>query len=139
MQDLARPPPKLTPAFDRAQSGAGWSPRRALVTRVAIDACMPSQPVGLAYRVFAFAISLIVASHLLIHSFPGLVLGTGRGAVLHATALGKYAYAFAWLEVAARLHPMFAAAAVIAPLVAFFWMYRRWVTVWDAPLHPTIP
>ncbi len=93
---------------------------------------MPSQPVGLVYRVLAFAISLIVASHLLIHSYPGLVLGQGRGAALHATALGKYAHAFAWLEIAARLHPMFAAAAVIAPLVIFFWAYRRCVVFRNA-------
>src|SRR5258708_22744726 len=93
---------------------------------------MPSQPVGLVYRVLAFAISLIVASHLLIHSFPGLVLGKGRGAVLHSTALGKYAYAFAWLEVAATVHPLLAALAVITPLLAFFWTYRRGVTFWNA-------
>jgi len=88
---------------------------------------MPRQPVGLVYRAIAFAISLIVASHFLIHAYPGLVLGKGRGALLHATALGRYAHTFAWLEIAARLHPRLAAAAVIAPLVAFFWMYRRWV------------
>lgn len=93
---------------------------------------MHSQPVSLVYRVLAFAISLIVASHLLIVGFPGLVLGKGRGAALHATAIGKYAHAFAWLEVAARLHPMLAAAVVIAPLVAFFWTCRRWVTFWNA-------
>ena len=93
---------------------------------------MPSQPVGLVYRVLAFAISLIVASHLLIRGYPGLVLGEGRGAALHATALGKFAHAFARLELAVKLHPMLAAAAVIAPLVAFFWTYRRWVTFWNA-------
>jgi hypothetical protein len=93
---------------------------------------MPSQPVGLVYRVLAFAISLIVASHLLIRGYPGLVLGKGRGAALHATAIGKYAHAFAWLEVAARLHPLLAAAAVIAPLAASLWTYRRWVTFRNA-------
>ena len=30
------------------------------------------------------------------------------------------------------LHPMLAAAAGIAPLGASFWMYRRWVTFWNA-------
>src|SRR5258708_36117408 len=95
---------------------------------------MSSQPVGLVYRVLAFAISLIVASHLLIVGYPGLVLGEGRGAALHATAIGKYAHAFAWLEVAAKLHPMLAATAVIAPLVAFFWTYRRCGIVRNRPV-----
>jgi TraM recognition site of TraD and TraG len=93
---------------------------------------MPSQPVGLVYRVLAFVIGLLIASHLLIGFYPGLVLGKGRGAGLHATAIGKYAHAFARLEVAATLHPLLAAAAVIAPLVAFFWTYRRWAAFWNA-------
>ena len=93
---------------------------------------MPSQPVSLVYRILAFVIGLLFASHLLIGVCPGLVLGSGLGAGLRATAIGEYAHAFARLEVAATLHPMLAAASVIAPLVAFFWMYRRWATFWNA-------
>jgi len=90
------------------------------------------ESVPLIYRAGALAIGLLVASHFLIARFPGLVLGYGRGALLHGSALGRYAHAFARIEAEAMLHPRLAVALVVVAIAGFFTLYRRWVLFWNA-------
>lgn len=85
------------------------------------------QPLSLTCRILILAVALLVASHLLIVEFPGLVLGHGHGTALHGSALGRYAHAFAGLETAAMLGPRLAMTAVGLAFIAFFSLYRRWV------------
>jgi hypothetical protein len=92
----------------------------------------PTQPVGLVFRILAFLAALAVASHFVVREYPGLVLGNGRGAVLHDTAFGRFAYEFARLELVAMLHPASAIGAALAALVTVIAGYRRWVIFWHA-------
>lgn len=91
-------------------------------------------PIPLPYRIAFFTAGVFAASHFLVAEYPGLVLGVGRGAALQSSALGDYARAFAYVEVAVQLHRRLALTAGVVSTIAFYGLYRRWLVFWNARL-----
>ncbi len=86
---------------------------------------------SLLYRLAILVFLWLGCSLALPHAYPGLVLGNGLGASFHRTRLGRYAYAFAWLEAFTLLHPVLVLTCIAAIGAVLVVAIRRWLSFFN--------